>query len=134
MQTPRTWERGGLRLRPEFTSECPGGLSSALLLQHTRTFAFTHAQTYTHRERHTEKTPSKVHAAFRQRLSAGARRSPQVRSLPPAGGCGQGAEEESDAGTRAPAPTVIWIYSRCPQESAEKPQVRDIPGCSARRG
>ena len=59
----------------------------------------------------------------------------QVRYLPPAAAGSEhrrDGPEESDAGARAAARTVMWIYSRFPQEPAETPEV---PGSgSARRG
>lgn len=38
------------------------------------------------------------------------------------------AGQKSNAGAGAAAPTVIWIYSRFPQEPAEKSRAPAVPG------
>ena len=103
----------------------PRGLSSSLLLAHTRTLSCTdtHAYTTLSQPRTTPGASTLRAAIVRWRGSS------QVRYLAPAAA---GSEHRRDRPEESDARTVMWIYSRFPQEAAETPAV---PGSgSARRG
>ncbi|DAA13416.1 TPA: hypothetical protein BOS_25157 [Bos taurus] len=112
----------------------PPSAPGAELIPSARTYTHTlfhgHTRVYTLSHPHTTPGASTLRAAI-----VHWRGSSQVRYLPPAAAGSEhrrDGPEESDAGARAAARTVMWIYSRFPQEPAETPEV---PGSgSARRG